>query len=30
MELLKIHGVGDVRVDAYERPAPGRRTWSSG
>ncbi|MPS70563.1 zinc-dependent alcohol dehydrogenase [Novosphingobium aerophilum] len=23
MELLKIHGVGDVRVDAYERPAAG-------
>ncbi|MBO9724919.1 MAG: alcohol dehydrogenase catalytic domain-containing protein [Novosphingobium sp.] len=23
MELLKIHGQGDVRVDAYERPAAG-------
>lgn len=23
MELLKIHGVGDVRVDAYERPVAG-------
>ncbi|MDE8653488.1 zinc-dependent alcohol dehydrogenase [Novosphingobium album (ex Liu et al. 2023)] len=23
MELLKIHGVGDVRLDAYERPAAG-------
>src|SRR3546814_16004446 len=23
MELLKIHGVGDVRLDAYERPVAG-------
>lgn len=23
MELLKIHGVGDARLDAYERPAAG-------
>lgn len=25
MELLKIHGVGDVRLDAYERPPTGQK-----